>query len=168
MLNGNRLFAGAGHVPQALLTHRARELAATGLGTDAIEAALEAEYPGLPNQAHYGNPAAISVMERIRAGQREASRQAAHNTWRASKGMPELGAEEEEQPEPGAEELAVISSGADLLKLCRRHGIQIAYDDAAGTLRTSRPIDMDGPLAAAIRRYRSSLIKLQSATRAAP
>ncbi len=167
-MDRNPLIAVGAHVPQALLTQRARELAAGGLGTDAIEAALASDYTGLPAFAHFGNPAALAVMERIRAGQKEAARQAAHNTWRASKGMPEIGAEEEEQPEPSGEELAAISSGADLLKLCRRHGIQIAYDDAAGKLRPSRPIDMEGPLAAAIRRYRSSLIKLQSATKAAP
>lgn len=160
---------GTSSWPQATLTARARQLAADGRSQEAIAAELERQYPGQPSENHYANPAAIAVMERIRAGQREAQRREAHNSWRTEKGMPALPTEEEEpNQEPDEGELAAITSGRELLRLCKRYGIGIDYDDVAGSLRLSRQIDMTGPLAESIRRFRSSLVKLQSLQRAAP
>lgn len=67
---------------------RARELAAGGASQEEIREALAAEFPGLPGEAYYQNPAAIVVMERLKGRQREAEREQAHAEWRRRRGIP--------------------------------------------------------------------------------
>jgi hypothetical protein len=69
---------------------RARELAAAGADQNSIMATLQAEFPGLPAERYYLNPAAIAVMERVRREQKEHERAAANREWRRQRGLPEM------------------------------------------------------------------------------
>lgn len=155
------LIRGANHATQALLMAQARQLAAEGLDQESIIGALASEYPGLPTENHYANPAAIAVIERIRGRQRDAQRTEAHKAWRASKGMPELfdaPSEPDEPVEPDSAALARVRSAGELIRVCEAHGIKIGYSPDTRMVQLSRQIDKDGPLYRLLQKFKPSVV----------
>ena len=129
---------------RADLVRRAGDLAGQRLDQDAIVEILQCEFPGLPAEQYYANPAAIAVMARLKRGGRAAPAAVA-----ATK-----------RGEPAEEELAGISNGRELLTLCQRYGIRLGWDESAQDLAFSRQIARGGPLYRTVQRYRASLVKL--------
>jgi hypothetical protein len=155
------LIHGANHVSQELLLSRAHRLATEGLDQESIIAALASEYPGLPSENHYANPAARAIMERIRTHQQKAAQRRAHNEWRASKGMPEL-AEAHPEPDeadgPDGAALAAVRSAGELIRVCEAHGIKIGYNPDTRMVQLSRQIDTDGPLYRLLQKLKPSVV----------
>jgi hypothetical protein len=155
------LNGGANRVSQALLLRRTRQLATEGLDQESIIAALASEYPGLPSENHYANPAAIAVMERVRGRQQKAAQRRAHNEWRASKGMPELAEAHPETDEgdgPDSAALAAVRSAGELIRVCEAHGIRIGYNPDTRMVQLSRQIDTDGPLYRLLQKLKPSVV----------
>lgn len=62
--------------------------------------------------------------------------------------------------EPSGYELQVVTSAAELLRLCASYGVAIGYDAAAAQLTLSRKVMIGGPVHTLITRYKPEIILL--------